>query len=173
MGKRSSFGRNPRDYYPTPYAAVVPLLQFLQPATGFIEPCAGDGRLVRHLEKHGHVCKYACDIEPQAEGIAQHDILLFGQNQFPNAECIITNPPWERKVLHAMIDVLRNDLPTWLLFDADWMHTGQAAEYLKYCRKVVSVGRVSWMDNGTSGMDNCCWYLFGSEECDTLFFSSK
>lgn len=61
MGKRSDFERNPRDYYQTPYEAVIPLLPHLvapHSARGyvanFVEPCAGDGRLVRHLEKHGH-----------------------------------------------------------------------------------------------------------------------
>jgi len=168
LGKRSNFDRNPRDYYPTPEAAVIPLLPYLPPETHFIEPCAGDGRLVRHLEKFGHRCGYACDIEPQADGIDTRDILFFG-NRLPETEMIITNPPWERETLHAMIDALRVQAPTWLLFDADWMHTAKAAPYLPYCQRIVTVGRVSWMENGTSGMDNCCWYLFGADTCATVF----
>ena len=35
--------------------------------------------------------------------------------------------------------------PTWLLFDADWAHTKQAAPYLRHCSHIVSVGRVHWM----------------------------
>ena len=46
MGKRSDFDRIPRDYYPTPKAAVGPLLPHLLPATLFIEPCAGEGHLI-------------------------------------------------------------------------------------------------------------------------------
>ena len=49
MGRRSDFPRIPRDAYATPAEAVVPLLPFLAPATRFIEPCAGDGALTRHL----------------------------------------------------------------------------------------------------------------------------
>lgn len=175
MGKRSDFERNPRDYYPTPYEAVIPLLPHLTSGTNphkiqakFIEPCAGDGRLVRHLEKHGHKCVYACDIEPQADNIEQQDCLFFGF-QLPTCDLIITNPPWERGVLHAMIESFRHQAPTWLLFDSDWMFTKQAASYKKYCQKIITVGRVSWMENGTSGMDNCCWYLFGKDECQTIF----
>jgi hypothetical protein len=51
--------------------------------------------------------------------------------------------------------------PTWLLFDADWMHTLQSAPYMKWCRKIVSVGRVKWIPDSTmTGKDNCAWYLF-------------
>lgn len=87
---------------------------------------------------------------------------------------IITNPPWSRNrdgtgILHDMIEHFRVNAPTWLLFDADWMHTGQAAPFLRYCQQIVSVGRVSWMENGVSGVDNCAWYLFGDEPCETVF----
>ncbi len=72
MGKRSDFVRVERDYYKTPYAAVPALLPHLEPNTRFCEPCAGDGALIDHLTKHGHVCASAWDIEPQREDIAQH-----------------------------------------------------------------------------------------------------
>lgn len=169
MGKRSDFERNPRDFYPTPYEAVIPLLPHLWPSTHFIEPCAGDGRLVGHLEKHGHKCVWASDIEPQAPGINQGDCLLFGGN-LPEGEAIITNPPWERSVLHKMIDSFRMKCPTFLLFDSDWAFTSQAVPYLKFCSKIITVGRVSWMENGTSGMDNVCWYAFEACEVKTEFY---
>ena len=53
MGKRSDFERVPRDYYPTPYDAVKPLLPHLPENFTFAEPCAGDGRLIQHLKNHG------------------------------------------------------------------------------------------------------------------------
>lgn len=175
MGKRSEFERNPRDFYPTPYDAVLPLFGHLKSKITFIEPCAGDGRLIRHLEKHNHKCLYACDIEPINDEnsniiIDKQDSLFFGY-QLPKADFIITNPPWKRDVLHEMIEHYKAQMPTWLLFDSDWMFTGQAKPYLKYCDKIVSVGRVSWMENGTSGMDNCAWYLFINNECQTKFYN--
>ena len=63
MGKRSSFIRKERDFYPTPYEAVIPLLPYLD-RDAFCEPCAGDGLLIDHLEKHELSCKEAWDIEP-------------------------------------------------------------------------------------------------------------
>ena len=56
MGKRSGFERIPRDFYPTPAAAVLPLIPHLRGIRSFAEPCAGDGTLVRHLESYGLRC---------------------------------------------------------------------------------------------------------------------
>ena len=174
MGKRSNFERNPRDYYPTPYEAVLPLLEYLPKQCTFIEPCAGDGRLIRNLQKHGHDCVYACDIEPQNDEhsrgihIEEQDVLFFGYQLPKKADFIITNPPWGRPVLHDMIESFRVQGPTWLLFDADWLFTGQAKPFKEFCSLVVPVGRVSWMENGVSGMDHCCWYLFGNEKTHTI-----
>ena len=158
MGKRSSFERIPRDFYPTPASAVVPLLPHLASRTRFCEPCAGDGALVDHLTAAGHVCARARDIEPRRADIECKDALttLTG-----NIDCFITNPPWDRKVLHPMIVHLSMQAPTWLLFDADWIHTRQASPFMPSLVKMVSVGRVKWIaDSPFTGKDNCAWHLF-------------
>jgi hypothetical protein len=158
VGKRSSFDRIPRDFYPTPYEAVVPLLPHLPSRCEFIEHCAGDGALIRHLEKAGHFCNFAYDVEPRAEEIYLGDARFTSEDR---ADFHITNPPWDRAVLHLIIANLSALLPTWLLFDADWMHTKQSIPFMPYCHKIVSVGRVKWIpDSKMTGKDNCCWYLF-------------
>jgi len=41
------------------------------------------------------------------------------------------------------------------------MHTIQAVQYLPFCQKIQSVGRVKWFpDTPHTGKDNVCWYLF-------------
>jgi len=169
MGKRSDFERNPRDFYPTPYKAVLPLLPHLPKNARFAEPCCGDMALVNHLERHGHNCYWASDIEKVAPETPRTADALTLTNPLSWSDYVITNPPWRRDILHSMIEHFRKLSPTWLLFDADWMHTKQAAPYLPYCQKIVSVGRVSWMDNGVSGKDNCCWYLFREISAPTFF----
>lgn len=157
MGKRSDFARLPRDFYPTPAEAVRPLLAHLAPGTRFVEPCAGDGALVDHLTAAGHVCVWESDIEPQ-RSMLQADALAL---HYVSQDCIITNPPWDRKVLHPLIVHLSDQAPTWLLFDADWIHTRQAAPFLSRLRRIVSVGRVKWIpDSKMTGKDNCAWHLF-------------
>jgi len=170
MGKRSAFVRRERDFYPTPAEAVAPLLRHLAPATRFSEPCAGDGALVDHLTAAGHVCVWESDIEPkrpmfEADALALH---------YVNQDCIITNPPWERKTLHQLIIHLSDQAPTWLLFDADWKHTRQAAPYLNRLRKIVSVGRVKWIPNSPfTGKDNCAWHLFGLPQSEPAAFFGR
>lgn len=161
MGKRSSFARRERDFYPTPAEAVTPLLPHLAPGSRFVEPCAGDGALIDHLKGAGHICLHASDIEPRRADIIEADAL---NGPWSGWELFITNPPWDRKVLHPLIVHLSDCAPTWLLFDADWKHTRQAAPYLPRLRKIVSVGRVKWIpDSPFTGKDNCAWHLFTAE----------
>jgi len=160
MGKRSSFERRPMDFYATPEEAVLPLLPWLPSNTRFCEPCAGQGDLIRHLMKDGHSCVSAFDLSPGTP-YPQMDALNLEKSDIDTANYIITNPPWSRDVLHPMIMRFKDIAPTWLLFDADWMHTKQSKPYMQYCQMIVSVGRVKWIaDSKHTGKDNCAWYFF-------------
>lgn len=171
MGKRSSFDRAERDYYQTPSAAVVPLIPFLPTGRfSFAEPCAGDGRLIKHIrdltEKRAN-CWFAADVHPDYDGMLEKDALTLSAEDVKMCSMIITNPPWERRpakgpLLHRMIShFMALDKPTWLLFDSDWMQTAQAKPYLGNLLAVVSIGRVKWIEGSTmTGKDNCQWHLF-------------
>ena len=103
MGKRSLFPRIPQDVYPTPAEAVTPLRPHLAPITRFIEPCCGDGHLVGHLERDGHVCVGAYDLPDDARS-----------KRYAEAKpgiVFITNPPWRRDVLHPIIVNLSDQAP--------------------------------------------------------------
>lgn len=158
MGKRSNFKRSKGDFYITPPAAVQALLPFLVPHQKFCEPCAGDGALIRHLTAAGHRCVAAWDLKPRGRGIDKQDART---KLIRNIACFITNPPWTRSLLHPIIENLSGQHPTWLLFDADWMHTRQADKYWQRCSLIVSVGRVKWIEGSPFvGKDNACWYRF-------------
>lgn len=174
MGKRTVtlFERKARDYYPTPEKAVLPLLPHLpQHPFTFCEPCAGDGRLVRHIEKlSSGKCSLAIDIDPQAMGVLQRNALLLTPKDVVGVDLLISNPPWSIPLLHDMIRTFAELRPTWLLFYTDWLFTKQANPFLPHLRKVVAVGRVSWEENGVSGKDNAAWYLFdAAQEANTQF----
>lgn len=176
MGKRSDFKRIDRDYYPTPIEAVVPLMRHLPSSFSFAEPCAGDARLALHIDSltdSNAVCTLMSDIEPQdggVEKISAFDVIIPS-----NTEFIITNPPWDRKILHPMIDRFAGMRPTWLLFDSNWMFTKQAKDYLPYCEKIVTIGRVKWIEGSKSaGKDDSCWYLFDKNfRGNTTFFGKN
>jgi hypothetical protein len=159
------FKRNPRDFYATPHSAVIPLEPHLPgKIIDFHEPCFGDGDLAGSLQGFGHNCSAATDIR-------------WGEDAFDLTKCegvcFVTNPPWDRKVLHPLITHLSNLAPTFLLFDADWMHTKQSRPFMSRCRKIISVGRVSWLGNGVSGFDNCAWYEFDKHNTASTTFVGR
>lgn len=181
MGKRSDFARVERDFYETPLAAVEPLARHLPAQMTYCEPCAGAGALIRHIDALQHEeeglswrCKAAYDIEPLAEGIHERNALELTENDLQGADIIITNPPWDRKLLHPMIVRFATLRPTWLLFDADWLHTQQSRPLLPYLREIVSIGRVKWIPGSkNTGKDNCCWYLFDAPAHEPIIFHGR
>lgn len=152
MGRRSDFKRRPMDSYETPPEPVLPLIPFVEGLT-FAEPCAGRGKLVHALERHGLRCCHQGDILYGEDALALDD--------YGDCDVIITNPPWTRRLMHPLLDHFIKIAPTWLLLDADWCHNLQAAPYLQHCSHIVSIGRVKWMpDSGSTGKDNACWMRF-------------
>lgn len=177
MGKRSNFARNSRDYYRTRDPRVVaPLLAITGGPVRFYEPCAGDGSLIRLLNEHRFVCEGASDIYPMASGIGLLDAMQIGVGgPVRSVTRIITNPPWDRSDLHAMIRHFITLAPTTLLFDADWAHTKQSAELMQHCRAISAIGRVRWIEGSLhDGKDNCAWYHFTEQtEPETVFYGRQ
>jgi hypothetical protein len=91
--------------------------------------------LIEHLTSAGHILVSARDLPTDARS-ARYDI--------PPGAVIITNPPWSRPVLHEIIVNLSDQAPTWLLIDADWVHTQQAIPHLPRLRMIV--GRARTLD---------------------------
>jgi hypothetical protein len=151
MGKRSNFPRRHQDDYPTPARAFAPLIPFLDKRALLVEPCPGAGRLVKHMRKAGfEVASRAGDARTQR------------YRQPGRPWMFVTNPPWTREILHPIIINLSEQAPTWLLFDADWLHLVCAAPLLPRLRQIVSVGRVKWfVGSKSTSLDNSCWYRFG------------
>lgn len=162
MAKRSDgdFERIPNDLYRTfDPRAVRALLPHLDPGTIFVEPCAGHGDLIDQLVTAGHRCLAAYDIDPKRGDIKRADAIDLRWTT--RRGFWITNPPWTRDIMHAIIKNLCVQAPCWLLFDADWVHCDQAPPYLIYLRKIVSVGRLKWIPNSQhDAKDNSAWYLF-------------
>jgi len=163
MGKRSSYQRRKNDFYPTPYEAILPLLPHLNNKVIFDEPCAGKRDLVKHLERHGHECARASDITDK------YPLDAFKLSR-SGASMFITNPPWSRQVLLPLIYHLIELKPTWLLLDGNFLFNKSSADVLKYCHKVVAVGRVKWIpDSPYTSKDNAMWAFFKQYQSSTVF----
>lgn len=177
MGKRSNFTRRPKDKYHTfDRRAAAALAPHVPWGVKYWEPCAAAGDLVDILSPFGFQCMAATDIAPESEGVYRLDALTVTASDVAStgATHIITNPVWSRPVLHQMIMQFSDILPTWLLFDADWIHTKQSAKHLSRCRKVVSVGKLRWI-KGTphDSKDNCAWYLFDAKQSGPIEFVGR
>ena len=135
-----------------------PLIPYLRAAASVPLPSRvlATAHLVRHLESFGLRCVYAGDIRSGQDALAL--------DHYGAADAIITNPPWSRDVLHGLITHFQNIAPTWLLLDADWKQTRQAAPFLPHCSDIVAIGRVKWIEGSKhTGKDNACWYKFDSK----------
>jgi hypothetical protein len=161
MGKYSDFPRIPQDAYQTPERPPLYLKPYLHGIRTFAEPCLGEGKLKASLERMGLVCTHEGDIKTGQDALI--DIGL-EKGRF---DAIITNPPWTREILHAMIDRFMTIAPTWLLFDADWAFNCESAALHKHCSLIVPVGRVKWFpDTKWGSMTNCAWHRFHVQHLD-------
>ena len=175
MAKRSEYPRRDRDFYPTPESAVIPLAPHLPTeTTAYWEPCAGDGALVRALDTHwGYgTCTRATDIKPQQSWITRQD--AFDVSECLTSSINITNPPWPSRRGQPTLDMILHlsaMAPTWMLLSADFAHNAYFKDVAGICDKIVSVGRVSWLENGIRGKDNAAWYRFAKNHIGaTRFF---
>jgi hypothetical protein len=151
--RRPNLPPRERDEWSTPLRAVVPLLKFLDPDTKFIEPCAGPGELIGHLEQAGHRCIGSYDLPTDARTTSY---------AIEPGAIFITNVPWRRQFgMNDIISNLSDQAPLWALIYADWLFTSRALPLLPRLRAIVVIGRVMWVPNSeSSGMENSCWCLF-------------
>jgi len=161
VGKRSTFARRPQDAYDTiDPRAVAALKPHLCGVRTFAEPCNGMSHLTRQLRAAGLTCRYENDILNGADC----DALLLTPYDLEGVDAIITNPPWTRALLHALILHLQTLAPTWLLFDSGWMFTQQSVPFIDQCSHIVAVGRLRWIPDTTmTGKDDCAWHRFHSK----------
>ena len=155
MGKRSNFERFDRDYYTTPVEGVIPLLPHIMgKIQRFAEPCAGNGALIDHIEKNSNietpVCTYACDIEPQRKDIIKKNALQLTKNDAVGAEVFITNPPWDRSILHPLIFHL-----------TAFSHTEPFSNFfcfILFFRKILSYHQIVYQINTNNNYLYLCLY---------------
>lgn len=178
MGKRSDFAKIPKDkYYTWDARAYVPMRSIFRKIETFIEPCAGGGDMIEHLQKLGPACIYACDIEPTGRWfpIERHSYEEIPEEYLLSADYIITNPPWTRSVMHPFIEwCIQSRLPAWLLIDTNWASSKQARPFLAYCSDIVPTPRLKWIpDSKDSAKDDTAWYRFQGKPCDTIWRNSE
>lgn len=156
---------------------MLPLVGHLGTGFTFCEPCAGDGRLVGHLEElfDAH-CFLPMDVEPNADWVMEGDANILSSSDMQYCEMIVTNPPFTWSVLKPLMEKFISLAPTLLLLPADFMHNKRMAPFLKDCVWIKSIRRVKWIEGSkATGVDNYCWYLFDKNKPSdqpTAFYGS-
>ena len=98
-------------------------------------------------------CVYKGDIRNGQDALAL--------DHYGAPDAIITNPPYTRELMHKLIVHFQRIAPTWLLLELDWSATKQAAEYMRCCSDIVTIGRVKWIEGSKhTGKDNHAWLRF-------------
>lgn len=171
MSKRTpGLPRRANGFWPTPRAAVAPLVPFLPRSAPYGEPCAGDGSMINALADlwPGGRCVWASDIDPKGPGIEQEDARQIPSEVTDHVGLWITNPPWPEGGKRgdpalSIITALMETAPVWSLLPWDFFANGYFARLAPACSDVVPIGRVSWMGNGQAGKDNACWARFEAQ----------
>lgn len=170
MGKRSDFERKGRDFYGTiDPAAITPAFASAIRGVHYYEPCVGDGDLLGLIGARA-LCIGGSDIAAKSPFVRKR-VEDLSEADVYGADVIITNPPYDWKMLQPMLDILPELKPTWLLLPADFMHNIRSAPYMSKCRYVISIGRLYWEENKVKGKDNYCWYLFKDTLQSTRFIN--
>ena len=143
MSKRKDgrFKRNERDFYPTPAKAVMPLLPHLKPGTRFIEPCAGEGHLVGHLKRVGHVLVGASICPSTRDRRAMTSRTPISSSPIRRTAA---RPATKISCLRFLVN-LSNQAPLWALVDGDWLFTRASAPFMPRLVTVIAIGRVRWI----------------------------
>jgi hypothetical protein len=172
MGKYGGEGyeKVPKDRYITPRTGVERLAEYFDlEGVTYVEPCFANGNLSRWLSEFGAREIYRSGLEPEVENVDLCDVLSDGQQRWAEfgkkADCILTNPPWSRNLLHPMIELFSDVAPTLLLFDANWINTKQARPFQDRLVAVFPAGRHRWFagqegDKGLAPKEDTSWYLF-------------
>ncbi len=163
--------RRKNDFYRTiDRRAVDALLPHVPAATVFAEPCAGAGDLIQLLESAGLVCDWALELEPQDHCLRNRwpigigNALQLTRADLGRAAMFITNPPWDRGMLHPIIRHLATIAPIWCLFDTGWKASARAAPFGRLCSDIVPVGRLKWFAGSEhDSTDDCAWYRFAAD----------
>jgi len=164
------------DYYPTPRGAIVSLLDSVEiPPGDILEPCAGDGAIVRTLLDYGYEPVDAQEIRASqrinleqsgARYVFTGDYLRDAwKRRHPN---LITNPPFKWSV--EIVSAALGSKATWLAFLLPAAviarnTKGQPWAKVWECKRLTAIyglaGRPSFTGTGTA-FSEYAWFVFDS-----------
>lgn len=164
MSKRTRVTQPKKDIWDTPPEAAKPLIEQLSEdgVRSFAEPCAGSYALAEALCSAGLECLAAADIQPRDCRVRKRDATdPWWKDHLPPDTPIVTNPPYSRMAFAPMMYAwLEWGVWGWLLVPLDWIANLWTQPLMERVDRIVPVGRVSWLRNNKSGLENSTWIRF-------------
>lgn len=171
-------GRRNRDYYPTPRHAIDELLDRHPPPQGkrVLEPCAGDGAIVRALVERGYdvtAVEVRAEEQPRLEDSCAENVVIddwLEQDEddfcaFFELDAAVTNPPFSMAQVFAR-SLLSVDPPldyVALLLGIDVEASGAWRQFWAdhpWTARVKLFKRPSFTGDGRTDGRNYCWFIW-------------
>ncbi len=157
--------RRADDHYATPAWATRAILPKLRLRGSILDPCAGEGAILRVLADLGHeVCGVELDAERAAKaGASCRDAL--GSEAWPACGTIITNPPYCRaqEFIERALRETRLECDVAMLLRLNFLGSQKRAAFHRAHPSDVGVlpRRPSFTGGGTDATEYC-WMVWGS-----------
>jgi hypothetical protein len=166
--------RKPSDYYPTPAAATVTVLDYLGLPAGTViaEPACGQGAIARVCRERGYYVA-ASDLRETGYGMGGCDYLTDTADGYGDvswfyelaiAKAIITNPPFN--LAEAFIRKAVQQVPVVaMLLKSNFFHAACRTKLWDDCTPTAQLP-VSWRlaflekERGKSPLMDCTWFVW-------------
>ena len=157
------------DLYPSPMAAVEALLRVERIPSLVWEPAAGRGAIAQVLRDAGHtvVCS---DIVERCFPLDLVGDFLEHQSAPSGAECIVTNPPYNRKLLNEFVAHALDLAPqVMMLVRLSFLESTGRSEILEsrglvrvhvFRERLQGMHRDGWTGKKASGQIAYCWCIW-------------
>lgn len=159
------------DFYETSQEAVDALVKHYLKGTfkreaQILEPCCGDGAIVKALGEHGYRCVWGNDLDPARPGHTHLDArthdFSYPHPGFVEINAVVTNPPFNQA-----FDILKNLKPqvgaVALLLRLTFLEpTKERGEWLAKNppQKVIVLPRYSFTGDGKTDSVTCAWMIW-------------
>lgn len=154
-------------YYPTLSAnALDRLPEVFGEDVTFVEPCAGRLHLACALQERGWRCVGAFDVEERGEPVECGLGLQIADTSDPGwvppeADLIVTNPPWESEFLLATLPLWLRHAPVVMLGPGRYEHNVWFSPIMRgFVTHIIPCGRVRFIEGTDSaGKHDSSWYV--------------
>lgn len=157
--------RNARDYYRTPAGVLDVVLDHIPRDLLVLDPCAGDGALLRPLRASGRQA-WGMDIAPQSVGIFRGDFLGGALPPGCAPGCVVMNPPFSLAA-EFVRRALGLRVPVFALLRLTWLEpcASRAGLLRAHTPDVYVLPFRPRFRADTRGSDTatCAWYAFPGE----------